>query len=114
LDDAANLVPARVTAALAALVAPAVRGDAYATLRTAARDGRRHPSPNSGFSEAAFAGALGLRLGGRNVYAGRAEERAVLGAGGRAPTAADIARANRLCAGVTLAAAALAGAVAGR
>jgi adenosylcobinamide-phosphate synthase len=107
LDDVANAVPARVTAGLAAAVAPAVGGDPLRALRTAARDGRKHPSPNSGVSEAAFAGALGLRLGGRNVYQGRVEERPVLG-DGAAPTPADIQRANRLCAGVTLAAAAVA------
>jgi adenosylcobinamide-phosphate synthase len=107
LDDVANVVPARLTAGLAAAVAPAVGGDPVRALRTAARDGRKHPSPNSGVSEAAFAGALGLRLGGRNVYRGRVEERPVLG-DGAAPTPADIRRANQLCAGVTLAAAAVA------
>jgi adenosylcobinamide-phosphate synthase len=45
--------------------------------------------------EAAFAGALGVRLGGRNVYGGRVEERGVLGTG-RAVQVGDIARANRL------------------
>jgi adenosylcobinamide-phosphate synthase len=112
-DDLANFVPARVGAALVALVAPAVDGDARAALRIARRDGRRHPSPNSGFGEAAFAGALGLRLGGRNVYGDRVEQRPQLG-DGRAPQPADIARATRLCAAVTVAAAVLAGAVAGR
>lgn len=107
LDDVANAVPARVTAALTAAVAPAAGGDPVRALRTAARDGRKHPSPNSGVSEAAFAGALGLRLGGRNVYQGRVEERPVLG-DGVAPTATDIRRTNRLNAAVTLAAAALA------
>lgn len=113
LDDVANAVPARLTAGLVALVAPAVSGDARGALRVAARDGRHHPSPNSGVSEAAFAGALGLRLGGRNVYASRVEDRPEIG-DGTAPTARDIARANRLCAGVTLAAAAAAALVARR
>jgi adenosylcobinamide-phosphate synthase len=107
LDDVANVVPARVSAGLVALVAPLAGGDAVAALRTAARDGRRHPSPNSGFSEAAFAGALGLRLGGHNVYAGHVEDRPTLG-DGRAPGADDIPRAARLCAAVTVAAAAAA------
>ena len=107
LDDVANIVPARVTAALAAAVAPAVGGDPLAAVRTALRDGRKHPSPNSGVSEAAFAGALGLRLGGRTVCRGLVEERPVLG-DGAAPTPTDIRRANRLNAAVTLAAAAVA------
>ena len=113
LDDVANALPARITAGLAAAVAPVVGGEPLRTLRTAARDGRKHPSPNSAVSEAAFAGALGLRLGGRNVYQGRTEDRPVLG-DGVAPGPADIRRANRLCAGVTLAAAAAAAVIARR
>jgi adenosylcobinamide-phosphate synthase len=107
LDDAANLIPARVTTGLVALVAPVCGSDAAAALRVAARDGGRHPSPNSGYSEAAYAGALGLRLGGRNVYAGRVEDRPELG-DGRVPTPDDLPRAVRLCAAVTAATAATA------
>ena len=55
----------------------------------------RHPSPNAGVVEAAFAAALDLRLGGVNRYGDRVEERAALGRG-RAPTASDIAAAVRL------------------
>jgi adenosylcobinamide-phosphate synthase len=113
LDDVANVLPARLTACLVAVVAPAVGGDMRGALRISVRDGRKHPSPNSGVSEAAFAGALGLQLGGRNVYRGAVEHRPVLGAGS-APAAADIARANRLSAGVTLAAAAAAAVLARR
>jgi adenosylcobinamide-phosphate synthase len=105
LDDLANAVPARVSAGLIAAVAPVVGGSAGDTLRTARRDGRRHPSPNAGFSEAAFAGALGIRLGGRNDYAGRIEERPVLG-DGRPAAVADLDRAARLCGAVGGAAAA--------
>jgi hypothetical protein len=54
--------------------------------------------------EAAFAGALGIRLGGTNAYSGVAEERPWLG-DGRAPEPADIARAVRLCRAITAAAA---------
>lgn len=104
LDDVANLVPARLTALLAALAAVTVGGTAPAALRTARRDGRRHPSPNSGMSEAAFAGALGLRLGGTNAYAGRVEDRPVLG-DGRDPQPGDITRAARLLRATTVAAA---------
>jgi adenosylcobinamide-phosphate synthase len=111
-DDVANAVPARLTALLTALAAGGVGGDARAALRTARRDGRRHPSPNSGFSEAAFAGALGLRLGGRTSYAGRVDERPQLGAG-RAPAVTDLPRAARLS-GAVSAAAAVAAAMAAR
>jgi adenosylcobinamide-phosphate synthase len=95
LDDVVNLVPSRLTGVLAAVLAGAVGGDARHALRTMRRDGRSHPSPNGGQCEAAFAGALGVRLGGTNVYQGRAERRGVLGDGGP-PAAADIVRAVRL------------------
>jgi adenosylcobinamide-phosphate synthase len=95
LDDLANWVPARVAGVAAALAAPLVGGTATAARRTVRRDAGQHPSPNAGVVEAAFAGALGVRLGGRNVYQGRVEDRGVLG-DGRAVEIGDIARANRL------------------
>jgi adenosylcobinamide-phosphate synthase len=110
-DDLANYLPARLTAALTALVAPVAGGSGRAALAVARADGRRHPSPNAGVAEAAFAGALGVRLGGRNDYGSHVEDRPVLG-GGRAPGAADIARAARLSRAVTAAAAAACAAIA--
>jgi adenosylcobinamide-phosphate synthase len=91
LDDAANFVPARVTALLVALVRPAAARRIWQAVR---HDAPAHPSPNAGVAEAAFAGALGLRLGGTNSYGGRVEERPPLGpTSGRAPKPPDIARA---------------------
>lgn len=107
LDDVANWAPARVTALLAAACAPVVGGRPAATWQTATKYGPRHPSPNAGWCEAAFAGALGLRLGGTLSYCGRVEHRPELGAG-RPPEPPDIARATRLCQCVTAAATALA------
>lgn len=109
LDDVANVVPARLTAALVALMS----GHPRQTLRVVIRDGHRHPSPNAGYAEAAYAGALGLRLGGRNVYAGRVEHRPELG-DGTPPQPDDIPRATRLCAAVTVAAAVVAAGTARR
>jgi len=43
------------------------------------RDGGKHSSPNAGLGEAAFAGALGIQLGGLNYYAGEPEQSALLG-----------------------------------
>ncbi|HEY3631792.1 MAG TPA: cobalamin biosynthesis protein [Jatrophihabitantaceae bacterium] len=108
LDDVANLVPARLTAGLVALAG----GRPGRTLRITVRDGHRHPSPNSGYAEAAYAGALGVRLGGRSVYAGRVEHRPELG-DGRPPSRPDIERAARLC-GVVTAGAAVGAAVLAR
>jgi adenosylcobinamide-phosphate synthase len=107
LDDVANWVPARITAALTVACAPAAGGSAAGAWRSWMRDGAAHPSPNAGRCEAALAGALGLRLGGRNVYGGRVEARPALG-NGRAPAAADIRRAVRLSRAVWCSAAALA------
>ncbi len=106
LDDLANLVPARMTALLAVALAPVAGGSGRAALRTLRRDGGSHPSPNAGRCEAAFAGALGVRLGGTNVYRGQAERRGTLG-DGPPPSAADIDRAVRLARLVIIAATAL-------
>jgi adenosylcobinamide-phosphate synthase len=108
LDDVANWLPARLTAALTVLCAPAAGGSAAGGLRAWRRDGAAHPSPNAGRCEASMAGALGVRLGGRNVYGSRVEDRPKLGNGPR-PRTADIARAVRLSRAVWLTAAALAG-----
>jgi adenosylcobinamide-phosphate synthase len=104
LDDVANWAPARLTAGLAAVCAPLVGGSPRAALRATLRDGGRHPSPNAGRPEAAFAGALGVRLGGISAYGGVAEHRPELG-NGRPPEPRDIRRAERLSRAVTIAAA---------
>ncbi len=95
LDDAANLIPARVTGLLTALCAPMVGGSSRAALRAWRRDAARHPSPNAGVAEAAFAGALGIRLGGPTQYRHQLEIRPTLGEGS-APEEADLRRAIRL------------------
>jgi adenosylcobinamide-phosphate synthase len=107
LDDVANWLPARLTAALTVACAPAVGGSATGAWRAWQRDGAAHPSPNAGRCEAALAGALGLRLGGRNVYGSRVEDRPALGDGDR-PVPGDIRRAVRLSRAVWCAAAVLA------
>lgn len=112
LDDLVNLLPARAAAVIAAGCAPLVGGRPAAALRVVVRDAHRHPSPNAGPVEAAFAGALDLRLGGVNVYAGHIEDRGTLG-DGRPPTAADIDRARRLATAVGLVSAAAAALLAG-
>jgi adenosylcobinamide-phosphate synthase len=91
-DDVMAFVPARLTAVLVGLVRPAAAGEIWRSVRTQAP---AHPSPNSGVAEAAFAAALGLRLGGLSRYEGRAELRPPLGTG-RAAEPADSARAVKL------------------
>ncbi|MFI6283851.1 cobalamin biosynthesis protein [Streptomyces sp. NPDC051018] len=92
LDDLAGWPGARLTAALAVLAG----GGAPGAVRAWRSDAHRHPSPNAGPVEAAFAGALGVRLGGTLSYGGRVEHRPVLNGGGRAVGIGDIERAVRL------------------
>ena len=89
LDDIANWIPARFTALLVVAVRPRA---ATAVWRAVRRDAPAHPSPNAGVAEAAFAAALGTRLGGTNRYGDRVEDRAGLG-DGRAVELGDIQRA---------------------
>jgi adenosylcobinamide-phosphate synthase len=79
LDDAANWVPARLTAVAMSVAATFRAGTGLASWRMCWRDARQHPSPNSGWPEAAMAGALGIQLGGANVYGGVTEQRPRLG-----------------------------------
>ncbi|MEU0566218.1 cobalamin biosynthesis protein [Nonomuraea sp. NPDC005983] len=103
LDDVANYVPARLTGVLTVLLSR----DRARTLAVLLKDGHRHPSPNAGRCEAAFAGALDVTLGGTNVYGGRTEHRPTMG-DGREPEVGDVRRAVRLTRAVSLAAAGLA------
>jgi adenosylcobinamide-phosphate synthase len=96
-------VPARLTALAAAAWAPLVGGTAGEAIRVVRRDAGQHPSPNAGVAEAAFAGALGVRLGGCNIYHGTVEDRGMLG-DGRPVQVADIAPASRLASAVSLSA----------
>lgn len=95
LDDAANYVGARVAAALVVMFAPFVSGSASGAVRAWRRDAARHPSPNAGVIEAAFAGALGVRLGGPTQYRHELQIRPTLG-DGHEPTVADLRRAVAL------------------
>jgi adenosylcobinamide-phosphate synthase len=97
LDDALAWVPARATAVLVAMVRPR---HASAVARAVRRDAPGHPSPNGGVAEAAFAAALGLRLGGTNRYGGVVESRPILGSG-RPPEPHDITAAVDLSRDVT-------------
>ncbi len=90
LDDLANLVPARAT-----VLAAALSGRPATALRTARKYGPLTASPNAGWAEAAFAGALGVRLGGINTYGGVTREGPVLGEG-RSPAPRDVGRAVAL------------------
>ncbi|GID33129.1 cobalamin biosynthesis protein [Paractinoplanes brasiliensis] len=111
LDDGLNLVPSRLTGLLTIAAAPVAGGSPRETSRVWRRDRNDHPSPNAGQCESAMAGALGVRLGGRNVYFGRSEVRPFLGDGPR-PSAVHLRRAARVSGAVGIAAAGIAAGVA--
>lgn len=104
LDDLANFIPARATAGLIALAAGLRAGfpRTRESVRIWLRDGHKHPSPNSGRPEAAMAGALAVRLGGPNRYAGVLEERPALGDPVQELARRHIAEAQRLTAAAYL------------
>ena len=87
IDDLVNLVPARLTGLLFALLAPR-RSEAIACMF---RDARRHRSINAGWPEAAMAGALGVRLSGPRIYHGHMSDEPWLNGAARDPLAADLA-----------------------
>jgi adenosylcobinamide-phosphate synthase len=95
-DDAANFVPARVTALSIAVAATVCSGRFREAWHTWLNDGHRHPSPNAGQSEAAMAGALQVRLGGTNHYQGKPSRKPVLGPQFRPPMTSDARRSLKL------------------
>src|SRR5437773_5456531 len=78
-DDIANYLPARLTYLLLSFAAWITGCNGKAALRIGWRDGRKHPSPNAGWPEAAMAGALGVQLGGPSSYGDVVSEKPKLG-----------------------------------
>ncbi len=79
LDDVANFIPARLSLFPIAFSAMLCNKSSLMAIRMCLRDARNHSSPNSGFPEAAFAGALNLRLGGPSFYNGVLVEKPFIG-----------------------------------
>jgi adenosylcobinamide-phosphate synthase len=104
LDDVANFVPARLTAACIAAAGGLLFGSGRTAIATSWDDGGRHRSPNAGYVEAAMAGTLCVRLGGANRYDGVASPGPTFGDEFAPPGAGDVERAM----GVTLLACAIA------
>jgi adenosylcobinamide-phosphate synthase len=98
LDDAANYLPARLTAIVIVCAAQILFGRGAPAYAAWMRDGDCHRSPNAGQTEAAMAGALGVRLGGPNEYAGVATPGAFFGGEYRPAQPRDIGRAMMVCA----------------
>ncbi|MCE9888674.1 adenosylcobinamide-phosphate synthase CbiB [Kluyvera intermedia] len=96
LDDAANFIPARLSWLLISAAAWLCRLDAARALRIGWRDRYNHSSPNCAWSEAAVAGALGIRLGGPNDYFGQRVDKPWIGDARRDIAIDDISRTIRL------------------
>jgi adenosylcobinamide-phosphate synthase len=102
LDDALNFLPSRLCA-LAMIAAAALLGfDGPGALRIFRRDRLKHASPNSAQTEAACAGALGIRLAGPARYGGELEDKPYIGDDTRPVEAEDIVRANKLLYGTAI------------
>jgi adenosylcobinamide-phosphate synthase len=95
-DDIANYIPARLTGILMVLAAMLLRLDYKKSFQILIRDSRNHSSPNSGFPEAAAAGALGVQLGGTNYYFGKPLEKPTIGEPSRPLDRHDIKAVIRL------------------
>ncbi len=80
LDDLANFIPARLSVPVIAAAARLLSGNGRQAMQTGIREGKNHSSPNAGYPEAAFAGALNVRLGGSNYYHGMLVKKPYIGA----------------------------------
>lgn len=87
IDDLANLIPARLSGLLYV-----VAGGRSMAWRVMIADARHHRSPNAGWPEAGFAGALGIRLSGPRLYAEGPSQDAWLNEAGHDPGAQDLRR----------------------
>ncbi len=95
-DDAINLPASRLAVLWIVMAAPLAGGSARGAWDAVRRDARRHRSPNAGWPEAAFAGALDLKLAGPRVYGTAMVDDAFMGSGRRKAGAGDIRRALAL------------------
>lgn len=78
-DDVLNYIPARLTVPVIALAAQILSGCGERSLKTAVCEGANHASPNAGYPEAAFAGALAVKLNGPNYYHGKLVSKPYIG-----------------------------------
>ena len=81
LDDVLNYIPARLSIPIIALASHLLSGNGRRTLQTAFTEGANHSSPNAGYPEAAFAGALAVKLNGPNYYNGKLIDKPFIGVG---------------------------------
>ena len=93
IDDIANYIPARLSVVFIAIGAKILCGKEHRTFRTALNEGSNHTSPNAGYSEASFSGALGIKLNGPSYYGNRLVAKPFIGIRYERPKVDDIKRA---------------------
>ena len=96
IDDIANYIPARLGVILLSLGSLFVGFNFKNALKIGIRDRKNHKSPNCAFSEGAVAGALGIQLGGTNVYFGKEVYKPTIGDKNREIEIEDIVRTNKI------------------
>lgn len=96
LDDVANFIPARLTAIFMPLGAFLCGMNGLNSFKIAIRDRKNHKSPNCAFAEGAAAGAIGVQLGGTNIYFGKEVYKPTIGDKKRELENYDIVRMNKL------------------
>ncbi len=90
IDDMANFIPARLSIPVISIAAQILLKRGVAAFRSAVREGANHTSPNAGYPEACFAGALGIRLNGPSYYGGKLSDKPFIGIRYERPEPSDI------------------------
>ena len=93
IDDVANFLPSRLSIFIIAIAAQILNGKGARSFKISVTEGANHTSPNAGYSEAGFAGTLGIRLGGPSTYNGCLISKPYIGAYFGKPTADHIKKA---------------------
>lgn len=96
IDDIANYIPARICVIFMTLASFVLRFDYKRCFKIAIRDRKNHKSPNCAYSEGAVAGALGIQLGGTNIYFGKLVYKPTIGDKGRDIEIEDIKKTNKI------------------
>ena len=96
IDDIANFIPARISVLLMSIGSLLVGYNCKEALKIGIRDRKNHKSPNCAYAEGAVAGALGVQLGGTNIYFGKAVYKPTIGYKHREIEVEDIVRTNKI------------------
>ena len=96
IDDIANFIPARISSILMAIGSFILKYNYKDALKISIRDRKNHKSPNCAYQEGAVAGALGIQLGGTNIYFGKAVYKPTIGDKHREIEVDDIVKTNKI------------------